>query len=184
MQITIIYNKIETTSESGCNFYGGLTMGKLKGFGKKLSDAAKNTAKKSEELIEIGKVKNKIKDAENNIEKLKMSIGETAYSKFKDGESTFPEAEEICSGINEAFDTIKDLEDKIMQLKHIRNCPDCSTEVDDVVAFCPKCGHKFEPLPVDEEEVAEKSEGLKCNSCGADLEEGTAFCGGCGAKVE
>ncbi len=159
-------------------------MGKLKGFGKKLSEAAKNTAKKSEELIEIGKVKNKIRDEENNIEKLKMSIGETAFSKFTEGESTFPEAEEICSSINEALDTIKGLEDKIMQLKHIRTCPDCSTEVEDNVGFCPKCGHKFDPLPVDEEEVAEEPEGLKCKSCGADLEEGAAFCGGCGAKVE
>ncbi len=159
-------------------------MGKLKGFGKKLSDAAKNTAKKSEELIEIGKVKNKIRDAENNIEKLKMSIGETAFSKFKDGESTFPEAEEICSNIDEALDTIKEFEGKIMQLKHIRICPDCSTEVEDNVAFCPKCGHKFDPLPVDEEEVEEEPKGLKCKSCGADLDEGAVFCGVCGAKVE
>lgn len=162
-------------------------MGKLKGFGKKLSDAAKNTAKKSEELIEIGKVKNKIKDAESNIVKLKMSIGETAYTKFKDGEATFSEAEEICSTIDEALESIKGFEEKIMLLKHIRNCPECSTEVEDVVAFCPKCGHKFEPLPVAEEEIEETEEepaGLKCKSCGADLEEGTAFCGGCGTKVE
>jgi len=184
LQITNIYNKIKSASKTDGISCGGITMGKLKGFGKKLSDAAKNTAKKSEELIEIGKVKGKIRDEENNIEKLKMNIGETAYSKFKDGEATFPEAEEICASIDEALDTIKDLEDKIMQLKHIRICPECSTEVEDVVAFCAKCGHKFEPLPVEEEETAEESDGPKCASCGADLDEGSAFCGGCGAKVE
>lgn len=155
-------------------------MGKLKGFGKKLSDAAKSTAKKSEELIEIGKVKNKIRDAENNIEKMKMSIGEAAYSKFKEGGKTFPEADEICSGIDEVFESIQVYEEKILMLKHIRTCPGCSSEVEDTVAFCDKCGHKFEPLPVIEEE--EKS--LKCKECGAHLEEGVAFCGGCGAKVE
>lgn len=158
-------------------------MGKLKGFGKKLSDAAKNTAKKSEELIEIGKVKNKIREAENNIEKLKMGIGETAYAKFKAGETTFAEAEESCGSIDEALETIKGFEAKILQLKHIRICPDCSTEVEDTVAFCPKCGHKFEPLPVEEEE-AEEADVLKCASCGVVLDEGASFCGSCGAKVE
>ncbi len=158
-------------------------MGKLKGFGKKLSDAAKNTAKKSEELIEIGKVRSKIRDAENDIEKIKMQIGETAYSKFKEGVATFPEAEDLCSGIDEALARIDDLEEKILRLKHIRICPECSTEVEDIVAFCSKCGHKFEDLPV-EEDVEEGPEGQKCNACGAVLEEGVAFCGKCGAKVE
>lgn len=158
-------------------------MGKLKGFGKKLSDAAKSTAKKSEELIEIGKVKSKIRDAENNIEKMKMNIGEAAYTKFKDGGKIFPEAEEMCKGIDEAFESIKNLEANILRLKHIRICPGCSTEVEDTVAFCAKCGHKFEPLPVTEEEVEDDGE-LKCEKCGAPIEEGAAFCGGCGAKVE
>lgn len=160
-------------------------MGTLKGFGKKLSNAAKNTAKKSEELIEIGKVKGKIKDEEGKIEKLKMQIGETAYSKFKEGTDTFPEATELCTVIDEALDAIKGLEDSILQLKHIRICSECGTEVEDTVAFCPKCGNKFEPLPVEEDEEEEaKPEGLKCKACGADLDEGTAFCGNCGAKVE
>lgn len=158
-------------------------MGKLKGFGKKLSDAAKNTAKKSEELIEIGKVRGKIRDTENDIEKIKMQIGETAYNKFKEGSSTFPEAEELCSGIDEALEKIKDFEEKILSLKHIRICPECSTEVEDTVAFCSKCGFKFEPLP-EVEEVEEDPQGLKCKACGAELEEGVAFCGSCGAKVE
>lgn len=155
--------------------------GGLKGFGKKLGDAAKNTAKKSEELIEIGKVKGKIRDEEGKIEKLKMQIGETAYSKFKEGADTFSEATELCTGIDEALDAIKGFEDKILQLKHIRICPECGAEVEDIVAFCSKCGNKFEPLPVEEES---EPEGIKCKSCGADLEEGTAFCGDCGAKVE
>lgn len=157
-------------------------MGKLKGFGKKLSDAAKSTAKKSEEMIETGKIKSKIRDAENNIEKMKLSIGEAAYSKFKEGGKTFPEAEEICSGIDVVYESIKEYEEKILSLKHIRICPGCSSEVEDTVAFCAKCGHKFEPLPVIEEE--EEVDELKCKACGAHLEQGVAFCGGCGAKVE
>ena len=158
-------------------------MGKLKGFGKKLSNAAKNTAKNAEEMIEIGKVKGKIRDEESNIEKIKMQIGETAYNKFKEGTATFPEAEELCSGVGEALEKIKDFEEKILMLKHIRVCPECATEVEDTVAFCAKCGFKFEPLPV-EEEAEEETEGLKCKSCGADIDEGVAFCGSCGAKVE
>jgi DNA-directed RNA polymerase subunit RPC12/RpoP len=157
-------------------------MGKLKGFGKKLSDAAKNTAKKSEELIEIGKVKAKIRDAENDIEKTKMEIGEIAYKKFKDGEATFAEAEEMGTKIDGFLDDIKDFEEKILRLKHVRICPDCGEEVEDIVAFCSKCGHKFEPLPAEEKE--EVDDVLKCKSCGAELEEGVAFCGKCGAKVE
>jgi uncharacterized membrane protein YvbJ len=159
-------------------------MGKLKGFGKKLSDAAKSTAKKSEELIEIGKVKAKIRDAENEIEKAKMQIGEAAYKRFKEGESTFPEAEEMGGKIDGILDDIKGLEEKILRLRHVRACPGCGDEVEDTVAFCSKCGHKFEPLPVEEEEEDEDGDVLKCKSCGAEIEEGSAFCGKCGAKVE
>ena len=158
-------------------------MGKLKGFGKKLSDAAKNTAKKSEELIEIGKIRNKIRDEENNIQKLKTEIGEKAYSMFKEGDEVFKEAAELCTGIDEALANIEVFEEKIMRLKHIRICPDCGVEVEDTVAFCSKCGHKFEPLPVEEPEE-EEAQGPKCKACGADIEEGAAFCGSCGAKVE
>ena len=157
--------------------------GKFKDFGKKMADAAKSTAKKSEELIEIGKVKGKIKDEEHKIEKLKMQIGEMAYTKFTDGQETFPEAAEFCGSIVESLEAISGFEDQILELKHIRVCPECETDVDDEVAFCSKCGHKFEVI-VKEDEEPEEPEGNVCAACGVAMEDGAAFCGACGAKTE
>ncbi|MFO7612961.1 MAG: zinc ribbon domain-containing protein [Clostridia bacterium] len=155
--------------------------GKFKDFGKKLGDAAKNTAKRSEEMIEIGKVKGKIRDQENEIEKHKMQIGEAAYAMFLEGRELFPEAVALCESISAAKELIKENEEKIMELKHIRVCTSCGEEAEDTIAFCPKCGNKFEPKVVEEPE--DESKGNVCVSCGAELEDGVAFCPSCGAKV-
>ena len=156
--------------------------GKFKEFGKKMGQAAKNTAKKSEELIEIQKVKGKIKDHENSINGFIRKIGEVALEKFENGEKTFDEAEELCRQIEEARAAIKDLETEILELRHIRVCPSCGAENEDEVAFCPKCGFKYEPKPEPTPEPEE--EGVKCKGCGNPLEEGTVFCPNCGTKAE
>jgi len=156
---------------------------KFKEFGKKIGQAAKNTAKKSEELIEIQKVRSKIKDQENSIDGFIKQIGETALAKFEAGEETFEEAKELCEQIVGAREEIKTLEEKILELKHIRVCPSCGAENEDNVAFCPKCGFKYEPKPEPEPEP-EEDEGLKCGKCGEPIEEGTAFCPNCGEKVD
>ncbi|MBN2558370.1 MAG: zinc ribbon domain-containing protein [Clostridia bacterium] len=155
--------------------------GKFKDFGKKLGDAAKNTAKKAEESIETGKFKGKIREQENEIEKLKMQIGEAAYAMFLEGKEVFPEAAELCGSISAAKELIKEHEEKIMELRHIRICSSCGEEVEDTVAFCPKCGNKFEPKAVEEPE--DEAKGNVCASCGAEIEDGVAFCPSCGAKV-
>ncbi len=156
--------------------------GKFKEFGKKIGQAAKNTAKKSEEMIEIQKVKGRIKDQENSIAGFMKKIGEVALEKYENGEKTFDEAEELCKQIDEARAAIKVLEVEILDLRHIRMCPSCGAENDDEVLFCPKCGFKFEPKPEPEPEV-KADEGLKCKGCGQPIEEGTAFCPNCGEKA-
>ncbi len=159
--------------------------GMFKDIGKKIGDAAKSTAKKSEEMIETGKIKSKIRENENEIEKMKKEIGEVAYAKYSEGDKIFDEAAVICESIKAAEEKIAELEVEILRLRHVRVCPSCQTEVEDTVAFCPKCGHKFEPLPEPEEEKPEEEAPEKvCPSCGAEVEEGVAFCPSCGAKVE
>lgn len=157
--------------------------GKFKEFGKKIGQGVKNTAKKSEELIEIQKVKSKIRDEENKISGFMKQIGEVALAKFENGEKTFDEAHELCEQIMKAREEIKNLDTEIMDLRHIRVCPECGAENEDEVAFCPKCGFKYEPKPepVVEEEV---EEGPKCSKCGEVLDGETAFCPNCGEKVE
>lgn len=157
--------------------------GKFKEFGKKIGQAAKNTAKKAEEGIEIQKVKGKIKDKENSISGFMKQIGVVALEKYEKGEKTFEEAEELCKQIEEAREAIKDLEGEILELRHIRVCPSCGAENEDEVAFCPKCGFKFEPKPEPEVEV-EVEEGNKCKGCGQVLGDGTVFCPNCGTKAE
>lgn len=156
--------------------------GKFKDFSKKLGDAAKNTARKSEELIETGKIKGKIKEEEREIEKLKMEIGEKAFQKFMDKEEIFSEAVELCEAIIAAKDRSAEYEMKILELKHIRVCSACNAEVDNTIAFCPNCGNKFEPIV--KEEPEQEPEGKVCGSCKAPIEDDTLFCPSCGAKVE
>lgn len=160
--------------------------GAFKDFGKKIGQAAKNTAKKSEELIEIQKIKGKISKQESNINDFIKKIGEVVLAKFEAGEPTFDEAEELCNQIMAAREEMANLEEEILELKHIRTCPSCGAENEDEVTFCPKCGFKYEPKPEPEPEPEEEEadEGFKCASCGAGLEEGAAFCPNCGEKTK
>jgi predicted RNA-binding Zn-ribbon protein involved in translation (DUF1610 family) len=163
--------------------------GTFKKFGEKISNAAKSTAKKSEELIETGKVRSKIRENEAEIEKLKKDIGEATYVKYNEGGVIFDEAKVLCESIKAAEENIAVLEEQILRLRRVRVCSSCGKEVEDTVSFCPVCGHKFEPLPEPEkeepeEEGEEEEGGNKCPSCGTQIEEGVAFCPNCGAKVE
>lgn len=52
----------------------------------------------------------------------------------------------------------------------MRNCPNCSAQIDDNAKFCVYCGTKFENKPC-------------CPNCGSAIASGTKFCTCCGAKL-
>lgn len=117
----------------------------LDNISKKVGDAAKTAAKKSGEIVEVTKLNRSISLNEEKINKLYIEIGKVFYLKHENGDSLA--GEELtawCNQISELNEEIENLKDKILELKNIKICPNCKTEVGPDILFCPKCGTKLE----------------------------------------
>ncbi|NLW02767.1 MAG: zinc-ribbon domain-containing protein [Clostridiaceae bacterium] len=106
----------------------------VKKFGRNLTD-------KGKDIVEITKLNSQINSEKENIKELYRKIGEQVYEDYKNsGESTYGE---LCGQIAEIEAKIKELSDKVLELKNASKCPSCGTEVNKQNAFCPKCGTKI-----------------------------------------
>lgn len=134
--------------------------------GKKASETYQITKEKAAIISEELKLKGKISDLNDKIEKLYLEIGKTVYNEVKDGRDV--EREEIsakCDEITQMQDEISKLQSDILALKNVKKCVNCGEEVELNAAFCSKCGKeqpkresveiKEEPAEVKETEVIE-----------------------------
>jgi ribosomal protein L40E len=151
---------------------------KLSKIAKSVSDEAVNVAKKSGELIEITKLNNAISTEEDKINAVLPKMGNIIYQRFKNGENIDPELLTYCNKIEDIKANIAALKQKILEVKNIKICPGCNSELSPEVVFCPKCGAKQETA-----EVVEAEEMKTCPKCAAAVPVDSAFCTSCGAKM-
>ena len=106
----------------------------VKKFGKNITD-------KGKDVIEITKLNSQINSEKEKIKEVYLKIGEQAYQAYKGGgDSAYAES---CAQITEMEVKIKELSDKVLELKNSSKCPSCGAEVSKETAFCPKCGAKL-----------------------------------------
>ncbi len=152
----------------------------LENLTKKVGEAAQTAAKKSGELVEITKLNLSVNAEEDKINKLYLQIGKKIYASYISGVPADNTIEEDCRTITEHEGVIKELKEKIMDVKNVKACMGCGAEMEKNAMFCVKCGTKVESsepaAPVQEEKF--------CPSCGAKVAGGAAFCPGCGSKIE
>jgi len=108
-----------------------------------ISNTAKSAAKKSNELVEITKLKMSISNLEMDITRLMGDIGESVYDAYKNGEGTAEDLPDICEQIDIKYADIEESREKLRKLKNVKLCPTCKNEVDPEAVFCSKCGQKF-----------------------------------------
>jgi len=149
---------------------------------KKVTDTARAAAKKSGELVEATKLNMSIGAEEDKIEKVYAEIGKVVYEAFSNGEAVSEMFKEQCETIKSYEDNIKEMKQKILDLKSVKICSGCGAELDTEVVFCPKCGAKQEiPEPV---VIPQEPTEKVCSSCSASNTLDSAFCTKCGAKFE
>jgi archaellum component FlaC len=102
---------------------------------KKVTDTAKAAAKKSSELVEVTKLNMAIGSEEEKIEKTYSAIGKIVYELYDAGEEVNAEFSEQCEKIKSYEANIKDMKQKILDLKNIKICSSCGAEVENEVAF-------------------------------------------------
>lgn len=127
-------------------------MDDLSKLAKTIGDSASNAAKKSVDMIEVGKLNLSIQSEENKIKEIKAEIGQIILSKFEQGTQVDPEVLEACGRILVIKNNIAETQKKILKLKNIPLCLNCGSAVTPNSAFCTKCGAKLQSLPVTSEE--------------------------------
>jgi predicted amidophosphoribosyltransferase len=152
--------------------------------GKKIGETAQAAQKKANETIEITKLNKSISNEEDKIQKIFTELGRKLYGLYIQGQDVGDNFESECEEISVYEDNIKELKNKIRELKNIRICPNCGAEIEEGILFCSKCGTKLE-IPAPAAPVKEEKPDFKvCPTCGSKLTLEAAFCPSCGTKQE
>ncbi len=110
----------------------------------KAGDVASVVAKKTEQTVEVQKIKNRIYIMERNNEKDFKDIGKMIYDRFKKGEGVEGEYIELCDNIAEREAAIVKAKEVIAGIKGLDVCPQCDSHIDPAAKFCPNCGWEVE----------------------------------------
>jgi hypothetical protein len=103
-----------------------------------ITNTSKDVAKKAKELAEITSLNSKISSQEEVIRRYYINIGKTYYQNFKENpDNQFSEDIEKISAAN---DQIAEFKNKIQEIKGVKTCTACSTNIPKESAFCPNCG--------------------------------------------
>lgn len=115
-------------------------MADFKEFGDKACNFAKNMADKANEAVEIQKLKSRIREEKHDIDDIFNSIGRSVYNSYKEDAAVNSEFADACSRIDEKYDVIADLNDKIDAKKGCTRCANCQAVLNPGAAYCSKCG--------------------------------------------
>ena len=128
---------------------------------RKVTDTAKAAAKISGSVVEITKLNMSINAEEEKIRKLYTEIGKQLYEDYTDGKAVSEELLRKCVKIDEIFENIAEMKDKILELRNVKACPNCGTILDIEMEYCHKCGKKQEDIPEAEEENKDDKDSSK-----------------------
>ena len=123
------------------------------GWGKKITETVDVVGKKTNELVEIQKLRSQISNLEKNIDKCYIELGKMMFEAFQDGEDICDEAKAYCEEITGSAVLIEEYKAEIVEIKGLKTCQNCGEPVANDVVFCPKCGAKIEDIVVDAEVV-------------------------------
>jgi Zn finger protein HypA/HybF involved in hydrogenase expression len=116
----------------------------LENFRDKVADAVGTARKASNEFIEVTKINSAVKSEEEKIKDLKLKIGQLVYESFIQDKPVDSELVLNCEQISGCEKNIDVLKEKILEIKNLTKCNECSSIVDRFILYCPKCGSRLE----------------------------------------
>lgn len=112
-----------------------------------VKDTVKKTAgaayDKSEQLVDIAKLKLSLVSAENEADKLYKELGLLCYEQ-KGKEENTDAVNNIIEKIDAKHAEIAEIKANISKAKKVKTCTKCNKEVASDGSFCAYCGEKFE----------------------------------------
>ncbi|MBU3110111.1 hypothetical protein [Clostridium lacusfryxellense] len=107
---------------------------------KSLSESASNVVQKSNELIAVSALNGEINDEEKKKDIIYIAIGKVVYNSFINKAELSEEIKQKCEAVLEHNEQIKIIMEKIINVKRIKKCPNCGTDMNISIKFCPDCG--------------------------------------------
>lgn len=108
--------------------------------GNAISDVAKTVSNKTNEVVEVTKLNNKVSDKTNEMNRCYHDLGKMIYNKYKSGTLFDGDYVSLCEKITECEKNIDELKSQINEAKGCKVCPACGFSCDAGAKFCTKCG--------------------------------------------
>ena len=117
--------------------------------------AGRDVSQKAKEVSEVAKLKMDIHTKEDFVEKQFATLGRAYYEANKDNASEKDAAQ--FAVIAEAMEEIKRMNQQVMDIQGVLQCPNCGKKVPAGNAFCSDCGAKMDEIVVDATVVSEEA---------------------------
>lgn len=122
----------------------GIITEKAKVVTKKTGEVVEVVADKTEQVIEIQKLRNQIHVMERNNDRDFKHIGKMIYHKHQKKEILDDCYVELCDAITERNVSIEELKAQVAKIKGADTCPNCEATVEQGSKYCSKCGTEVE----------------------------------------
>lgn len=122
----------------------------LKNISKTLRETMGTVGKKTDEFVEIQKIRSRQGQLENRIENNYLEIGRKIYCRYRNGEVFDEQTAILCQEIMKMEKEIAGCREQVAEKKGMTICPSCGAGVPKEASFCMHCGS---PLTVKEEKA-------------------------------
>jgi hypothetical protein len=156
----------------------------FKNLGQKVGGAAQSAAKKSSGLVEVTKLNVRISSEQDKIQKLYTQLGKKLYEECRQDMEINQDLNHICKKIDTRNKTIESLQQRILQIKELKVCPNCGLEMQLSVPYCSSCGTKQEIPKITLQQSIPATPVITCPTCNKELEKNMTFCSYCGSKSD
>lgn len=107
-----------------------------------MTQTAKITVEKSQELYEVTKINLTISNEREKISKIYKEMAKNVYDLYKQGEISSKILKDKCDEIDLCEMKINKLKEQILDMKNIKPCQNCETNLENSSIYCYKCGIK------------------------------------------
>lgn len=105
-----------------------------------ITETAEVVSKKTEELVEMQKLRSRIRNAQRDVQQEYKKIGEMMYRRFVDGEVMDEEMALVCEHIMDLKNQEAGYKEELANKKGRYICPACGSSNPKDAAFCMHCG--------------------------------------------
>ncbi len=127
----------------------------IKRISTRVKQARDSTVAGAQKMNKIRQLSSRIHREEKKINTMYTDMGKKLYDLYKD--NALEEFEAEFQAVGASYARIDDLQEQLRDVRGVRICPNCKSEVSATERFCPNCGCKMPEL-IDENQDEEMPE--------------------------